>query len=299
MFRTYIVNVDSRIFVTPSTPVLHTALTHSMHCILIHLVTLITHLLHHPSVMSTRRPRSPTADGLPTLVKRPHTQLKDSPLHPLADPTSLPTRRTSSSTARTDADASHRLQPHVEPSVEPHLEPLPDPEPDLHRPHAAPRLVPAASHHPLWCLCGCCEEVVEQKVGAQPPLCCMKVVSDPRARSKLGHGTVCMSDRYTSVIKGVTQREYDHWSSSRLKQVPRPPTFAACDNAAKRIIIYAELHARLKDSAGWESMPHLKRLTWKPLPECMKQATRRQCPDPVAAAPPAAGRAGTEEEEKE
>ena len=105
-------------------------------------------------------------------------------------------------------------------------------------------------------------------------LCCMSVVDNPRHR-EVG-GLVCKASEYTSIIATAPTKELYNRYKDRLS--PAASSFEECSNPAKRLIIYALLHARLAQHGGWQSMPELKQDKQKPMPVCLAAAVRKRWP---------------------
>lgn len=136
------------------------------------------------------------------------------------------------------------------------------------------------------CQCGHCVEdtrvarrIMIVKGKERRPLCCMQVVTDEVQRGATG--LVCQAPVYKAIVQqGADQVAYDEFKD-RIKDVPCPLTFADCNNAQKRVIVYAVLHNQLAEQDGWDDVPEMRGVPWKTMPECLKLAVRQRWPDPV------------------
>ena len=75
------------------------------------------------------------------------------------------------------------------------------------------------------------------------------------------------------IAAGPTSQQYEMEKKRFNKVKPLIDTYQGCNAAQKRLILYAVLHKMLytgKDTVGGQR---------DPMPECIKDAVRRQCPD--------------------
>jgi len=92
------------------------------------------------------------------------------------------------------------------------------------------------------------------------PRCCCNI--EPTAHLAAHTAPWCERTDIAALIRdGVSAVDFDHYSKQRIKGKDRPRSFAACNNAQKRLMVYAALHRMLYHQAS--------RGQRDPMPECI------------------------------
>jgi len=119
---------------------------------------------------------------------------------------------------------------------------------------------------PSWCDCGHCIDADD--VAMQT--CCCHI--SPAALLPVNSPPLCESADVAAVIRdGVSSVDFEHYSRQRIRGKDRPQSFAACNAAQKRLMVYAVLH-RLLYHQGFRGQRD-------PLPECIKHMVRARYAD--------------------
>jgi len=195
---------------------------------------------------SSMHPRHPTAADRARSLKR-----SSPPTHPSAD--EIPKlQRTQPSTSTVNDENVNTLNTHIDT-------------------HTASLVAPDSPSPSASCECGHCPPAptpVPDSVAMQLQRCCWQI--EP-ASCLLGDSSpLCERSDIASVIRdGVSAADFEY-CCKRIKG-SRPTSFAACNQAQKRLILYGVLHSMLYGQGG--------RGRRDPMPECIKHMVRSQYAD--------------------
>jgi hypothetical protein len=121
---------------------------------------------------------------------------------------------------------------------------------------------------PAWCNCGnCAEEEADSKGPA--PGCCRDVITGQHFADD--GSCVCDSEDVVVLLRdGVCYADFLRFTPRIFTRPPRPPAWADCDNAQKRLVLYAALHERIYRGG--------RKGQRDPMPQCVKQRVRAAYP---------------------
>ena len=138
----------------------------------------------------------------------------------------------------------------------------------LSKPHSPSPSSPVAVD---CCECGHCPAApspASDNGAAQSLHCCWDI--EPAARLSGDSAPLCQRSDITSTVRdGISTADFDYYGK-RIRG-GRPASFAACNPAQRRLMLYAVLHAMLygQGSRGQRD----------PMPECIKHMVRTQHAD--------------------
>jgi hypothetical protein len=133
---------------------------------------------------------------------------------------------------------------------------------------SAKRTLSSSPEPPAWCSCGNC--VKEETDGEGPaPVCCLDVMSG-RDITQDSEG-LCDSEEVAALLReGVCSTDFLRFTPRVFTRPPRPSSWEECNNAQKRLMLYAALHERIYRGG--------KKGKRDPMPECIKQRVREAFP---------------------
>lgn len=129
-------------------------------------------------------------------------------------------------------------------------------------------MLPPSPESPSWCSCGNC--VTDEADSTGPaPVCCLNVATG-RSITDDSEG-VCDSEEVTVLLRdGVCYGDFVRFTPRVFTRAPRPSSWAECNNAQKRLMLYAALHEHIYRGG--------RKGQRDPMPECIKQRVRAAYP---------------------
>ena len=130
------------------------------------------------------------------------------------------------------------------------------------------RVLPPSPAPPAWCSCGnCAVEDVDSKGAA--PVCCLDVAT---GRSIIDDSEgVCDSEEVAVLLRdGVCYGDFLRFTPRVFTRLPRPSSWAECNNAQKRLMLYAALHESIYRGG--------RKGQRDAMPECIKHRVRTAYP---------------------
>jgi hypothetical protein len=122
---------------------------------------------------------------------------------------------------------------------------------------------------PVWCNCGNCADEPEERKGGKGPVCCLDVaVGDDITDESEG---LCDGEAAEQLLRdGVCVADFVRFSPRVFTRPPRPLTWEECNNAQKRLMLYAAFH-ELVYRGGRKGQRDA-------MPECIKKRVREAYP---------------------
>jgi hypothetical protein len=129
-------------------------------------------------------------------------------------------------------------------------------------------VLPSTSVPPVWCSCGGC--VVDEADSVGPtPVCCRDVATGRHITDD--SSCVCDGEDVALLLRdGVCYADFLRFTPRIFTRLPRPPSWAECDNAQKRLVLYAALHERVYRGG--------RKGQRDPMPQCIKHRVRAAYP---------------------
>ena len=130
-------------------------------------------------------------------------------------------------------------------------------------------ILPSSPVVPVWCSCGNCADDLEKNEGAKRPVCCLDVAvgGDITYESE----GVCEGEEAKQLLRaGVSVADFLRFSPRVFTKAPRPLTWEECNDAQRRLMLYAAFH-ELIYRGGRKGQRDA-------MPECIKQRVREAFP---------------------
>ena len=122
---------------------------------------------------------------------------------------------------------------------------------------------------PIWCDCGNCTEDAEESKGGKGPVCCLTVAVGRAITDD--HEGICEGEAAERLLReGVCVADFMRFSPRVFTRAPRPVTWKECNNAQRRLMLYAAFH-ELVYGAGRKGQRDA-------MPECIKRRVREAYP---------------------